>query len=100
MWFGSDFRMHLPKNELEKLAIYIDKKYIKLETTQMFNPNINGELNKEQFKIEKHTDYYILYGFFSDGAGTYTTKWKIANGKSKRYKISKEEEDFQWQNTN
>ncbi len=100
LWYGSDFRMDLPKNELKSLTIYIDKKYIKLNVSQMFNPNLNGELTKEQFKIEKHSEHYILYGFFSDGAGTYTTNWKIYKGKSERGKISKDEQDFNWQNTN
>lgn len=99
VWYGSDFRMDLPKNELKNLAIYIDGKYVKLDVSKMFNPNFNGNLNKEQFKIEKFPNYYILYGFFSDGAGTYTTKWKIENKKSFRYKISNDEEDFKWQET-
>lgn len=100
LWYGSDFRMDLPKNELKSLTIYIDEKYIRLDVSQMFNPNLKGELTKEQFKIEKHSEHYILYGFFSDGAGTYTTNWKISKGKSERGKISKDEQDFNWQNTN
>ena len=97
-WYGSDFRMDLPKNELKSLAIYIDEKYINLDVSQMFNPNNSGELEKNQFKIKKVNDLYILYGYFSDGAGTYTTSWKIRNGKSERNKISNNEEDFVWQN--
>ena len=97
-WYGSDFRMDLPKNELKSLAIYIDEKYINLDVSQMFNPNNRGELEKNQFKIKKVNDLYILYGYFSDGAGTYTTSWKIRNGKSERNKISNNEEDFVWQN--
>lgn len=97
-WYGSDFKMDLPKNELKSLAIYIDEKYINLDVSQMFNPNNSGELEKNQFKIKKVNDLYILYGYFSDGAGTYTTSWKIRNGKSERNKISNNEEDFVWQN--
>ncbi len=97
-WYGSDFKMDLPKNELKSLTIYIDEKYIKLDVSQMFNPNNGEELDKNQFKIKKEKDFYILYGFFSDGAGTYTTSWKIRNGKSERSKISNDEEDFKWQN--
>ncbi len=97
-WYGSDFKMDLPKNELKSLTIYVDDKYIKLDVSQMFNPNNSGELDKNQFKIKKEKDFYILYGFFSDGAGTYTTSWKIKNGKSERNKISNDEEDFKWQN--
>ena len=97
-WYGSDFKMDLPKNELKSLTIYVDDKYIKLDVSQMFNPNNSGELDKNQFKIKKEKDFYILYGYFSDGAGTYTTSWKIKDGKSFRRKISSNEEDFKWQN--
>ncbi len=97
-WFGSDSKINLPNNELEKLAIFIDGKYFELETSQMFNPNFSGKLDKKQFKLEKQSESYILYGFFSDGAGTYTTNWIIANDKSSRGKISTEEIDFEWQN--
>lgn len=97
-WYGSDFKMDLPKNELKSLTIYVDDKYIKLDVSQMFNPNNSGELDKNQFKIKKEKDFYILYGYFSDGAGTYTTSWKIKDGKSERSKISSDEEDFKWQN--
>lgn len=99
-WYGSDFRMDLPKNELKSLVISIGEKYIELDVSQMFNPNLNWALIKEQFKIEKKSDYYMLYGYFSDGAGTYTTYWKIQNGTSERGKISKDDQDFNWQNNN
>ncbi len=98
-WYGSDIKMELPKNELAALAIFIEGKYIKLDVSQMFNPNTNGELNKDQFKIKDYKNYYFLYGFFSDGAGTYTAHWKIKNGKAERIKISNEDIDFEWQNT-
>ncbi|WP_333851494.1 hypothetical protein [Epilithonimonas sp.] len=97
-WYGSDFKMDLPKNELKSLTIYIDEKYIKLDVSQMFNPSNGEELDKNHFKIKKEKDFYILYGYFSDGAGTYTTSWKIKDGKSFRRKISSNEEDFKWQN--
>ena len=100
LWYGSDFRMDLPKNELKKLSIFINNKYLELDVSEMFNPNLSGELNKDQFKIVKKSNYYILYGYFSDGAGTYTTNWKIEDGKSFRGTISKDEEDFEWQNSN
>jgi hypothetical protein len=99
-WYGSDFKMDLPKNELESLTINIDKCSINLNVSEMFNPNYNGELNKNQFKLEKQKRIYILYGFFSDGSGTYTTKWIIKDCKSERSKLSNDEKDFEWQNSN
>ncbi|SIT18059.1 hypothetical protein [Chryseobacterium gambrini] len=97
-WYGSETKTELPKNELKSLAIFIDGKYIKLDVSQMFNPNFSGELNKSQFQIKKFKHYYLLFGFFSDGAGTYTAHWKIQNEKAERIKISNNDEDFQWQN--
>lgn len=97
-YYGSDFRMDFPKNELEKLSIYINNKSIKLDVSQIYNPNHTGELIEDQFKLEKHKEFYILYAYFSDGAGTYTTNWKIKDFKSERSKLSSDEIDFEWQN--
>jgi hypothetical protein len=99
-WYGSDFRMDYPKNKLENLSIKLNDCYVKLDVSKMFNANYSGELNKDQFKLEKHNNIYILYAFFSDGAGTYTTNWKIKDCKSVRNKISLDEIDFEWQNNN
>ncbi len=99
-WFGSDFKMDYPKFILENLTIKLNECQIKLDVSKMFNPNYSGELNKNQFKLEKQNDYYILYGFFSDGAGTYTTNWKIKSCKSERSEISQDEDAFEWQNSN
>ena len=89
----------IKESDLKDLSIYHNNRYIKLDVSQMFNPNYSGELNKSQFKIEKHKEFFILYGFFSDGAGTYTTNWTIKDGKSKRSKLSNDDEDFNWQLT-
>jgi hypothetical protein len=97
-WFGSDFKMDYPKNKLENLTVKINECYVKLDVSKMFNPNYDGKLNKNQFKLIKQNDIYILYGFFSDGAGTYTTNWKIKDCKSKRSELSQDEKDFEWQN--
>jgi hypothetical protein len=99
-YYGSDFRMEFPKNELEELSIFINNKFIKLEVSQIYNPNHSGQLSKNQFKLEKHKDFYVLYAFFSDGAGTYTTNWKITDSNSKRSELSNDENDFEWQSNN
>jgi hypothetical protein len=99
-YYGSDFRMEFPKNELEELSIFINNKFIKLEVSQIYNPNHSGQLSKNQFKLEKHKDFYVLYAFFSDGAGTYTTNWKITDSNSKRSELSNDEKDFEWQSNN
>jgi hypothetical protein len=40
---------------------------------------------------------YRLYAFFSDGAGTYTSNWRIANGAAVRELLSNDEMYFGWQ---
>ena len=96
-WYGSDWGMEFPRNELTKLTIQINGRNIKLNTNQMFNPNYCGSLYERQFKLKKTDNSYMLYGFFSDGAGTYTVYWKIYGKQSKRIKISNNEKDFDWQ---
>jgi len=98
-WYGSDWGMEFPKNELTKLTLELNGDNIKLNTSQMFNPNYSGSLNEGQFKLKKTGNSYMLYAFFSDGAGTYTVYWKINNKKSVRVKISNDEKDFEWQVT-
>jgi hypothetical protein len=96
-WYGSDRGIEFPKNELTKLEVIINNNVIKLETSKMFNPSFSGELFETQFKLKKKKDYYILFAYFSDGAGTYSAHWKIINGKSERIVLSNEEEYFEWQ---
>ena len=96
-WFGSELQIETPKNELENLSIKINGKITNLDVSQMYNPNFSGQLGKHQFKLVKYKNYYKLFGYFSDGAGTYTSHWKIVNGKSNRILISNDEKDFEWQ---
>ncbi len=98
IWYGSDIPVDKPKNQLTNLVLEIGKNKIILDVSSMFNPNFSGELSKHQFKIVKEGNQYILYGFFSDGAGTYTAHWKIVDTISIREVISNLEEYFSWQN--
>ena len=94
IWFGSDDGLALPQYQLTKLTISISGKKIPLDVTGMFNPTYTGKLFLRQFYIEKDQPGYALYGYFSDGAGTYMALWKIVKGKSMRLKISRDEADF------
>lgn len=96
-WFGSDYGMVFPKNQLTKLEIKIKDRFYNLETSQMFNPNYSGELNEIQFKLKKFRNFYVLYSFFSDGAGSYSAHWKIQKNSSKREVLSNDEKYFEWQ---
>ena len=98
IWYGSDIPVDKPKNQLTNLVLEIGKNKIILDVSSMFNPNFSGELSKHQFKIIKEGNQYVLYGFFSDGAGTYTAHWKIVDTISIREVISNLEEYFSWQN--
>lgn len=96
-WYGSDQGLELPRTQLKQLKIFINNKPISLDVSGMFNPRFGYELSEKQFKLVKKASQYLLYGYFSDGAGTYTAHWKISNGKSTRLKISNDEKDFTWQ---
>lgn len=95
-WYGSDQGLELPRNQLNKLTIYINKQPIALNCSGMFNPVYAYEFDPQQFELKNKGNNYYLFGFFSDGAGTYTAHWKISDGKSTRVKISNDEEDFSW----
>ena len=97
IWYGNDLGLRIPKNQLTRLTLRINKNDISLDFSGMFNPSFGGGLTKEQFKLKATEDGYILYGHFSDGAGTYTTNWRIVKNKSIRQTISRDERDFYWQ---
>ena len=99
-WFGTDLGMTKPKNQLKKLILNLNNSQIELEVANMFNPNYSGSLSGHQFLLKKEGEFYKLYGFFSDGAGTYTVHWKIIKNSSVREVISNEESYFFWQNEN
>lgn len=96
IWYGSDIPVDKPKNQLTNLVLEIGINKIILDVSSMFNPNFSGELSKHQFKIEKEGNQYVLYGFFSDGAGSYTAHWRIIDNLSIREVISNSEEYFSW----
>jgi hypothetical protein len=97
IWYGNDLGLEVPKNQLTRLTLRINNSNINLDISGMFNPNPSGRLTKEQFKWKATEHGYILYGYFSDGAGAYTANWKIVKDKSIRQTISQDERDFYWQ---
>jgi hypothetical protein len=97
VWFGKDFGLDLPRNQLIKLTLKVKGKEIPLNVSGMYNPSYTGYLNKEYFKLKEYVGGWILYGMFSDGAGTYTVHWRIIKGKSIRQVISNDERQFYWQ---
>ncbi len=98
IWLGSDIGMDNPRNQLKKLILTIDSISVELDFKNMFNPSFDGGLSKNQFLIKKVGRFYRLYGFFSDGAGTYTVHWRILGKSSIREVISNDETYFSWQN--
>jgi len=97
IWFGADEGMELPRTQLRRLTLTINGSAIALDISGMYNPSGGNTLKKDHFKIQKEGQSYLLYGFFSDGAGTYTALWKIVKNRSIRLKISNDEADFRWQ---
>ena len=93
-WFGADMGMEKPKDQLTKLTLKIENRFIELEVSGMFNA---GYLSKHQFSFRKEGSFYKLYAFFSDGAGSYTAHWLIVDGSSIREVLSNDERYFYWQ---
>ncbi|QBN19372.1 hypothetical protein [Flavobacterium nackdongense] len=98
IWLGSDTGMENPRNQLKKLILTINSKSVELDIKNMFNPSFDGGLSMNQFLLKKEGVFYRLYGFFSDGAGTYTVHWRILGKSSIREVISNDETYFSWQN--
>jgi hypothetical protein len=96
-WFGGDAGLDLPKYQLSSLILEFKNKSIKLDVSQMFEPAYNGILQRDQLKITKTRDGFVLDAYFSDGAGTYVAQWKIKNGISNRTVLTKDESQF-WMN--
>jgi hypothetical protein len=98
IWFGADQGLDLPKNKLLKLIIIINGTSIPLETNGMYNVNFGSlTIREKQFKLVKTNIGYTLYGYFSDGAGTYTAHWTILKNKAIKNVISNDETFFSWQ---
>jgi hypothetical protein len=97
IWFGTDQGLDIPKNQLTKMAIKINGKEIGLDVSGMYNPSFTGQLTKNQFKLKSLGEEYTLYGYFSDGAGTYTAHWTIIRNESLRQIITKDERELYWQ---
>jgi hypothetical protein len=87
--FGTDHNM--PKYQLLKLTIKINNATIPLCTDYMYDLNWDNSIRKDQFLFKKDEVGYSLYGFFSDGAGSYGVCWKIINNKSFRLIITNSE---------
>lgn len=97
IWFGTDQGLDIPRNQLTKMTIKISGKEVGLDVSGMYNPSFTGQLTKNQFKLKSIGEEYTLYGYFSDGAGTYTAHWTVIKGKSIRQIITKDERAFYWQ---
>jgi len=98
IWFGTDEGMELPVTQLKRLTFTVNGSAIALDITGMYNPSGGNTLKKDHFKVKKEGSGYMVYGMFSDGAGSYTAQWKIVKNRSIRLKISNDEADFKWQN--
>ena len=96
-WFGSDRSLAHPRSEFVSFYLVLKGKRIQLNTEGMYNPSFSYYLTPNRFKLVQSGKQYMLYSFFSDGAGTYTVHWRISGGKSNVAVISNDEEDFKWQ---
>jgi hypothetical protein len=96
-WYGLDRGLDLPKNELVSLKLKVKGRFVNLPVAGMFNPNYSGRLSAKQFSLKSDRGAYMLYGYFSDGAGSYTAHWRVKGNRAERIVISTDESDFSWQ---
>lgn len=92
-WFGTDMGLELPKYVLEEIVVIHNGESINLDVTQMFNPVFSKTITERHFQVESESDRILIYGWFSDGAGTYCAKWLVKDGSSKRTLLSNSESD-------
>lgn len=92
-WYGTDMGLELPKYQLEEVIVIHNGEKIKLDVTQMFNPVFSKTITERHFQIESVNGQFSIYGWFSDGAGTYCAKWLVKGGSSKRTLLSNSEAD-------
>ncbi len=86
--FGTD--LDLPRNQLIKATIKIDKNTINLDATCMYNPWF-GKPNVKNFTQKKAFGGYLVSGYFSDGAGSYEAEWFVIENSAVRTRLVKGE---------
>jgi hypothetical protein len=92
-WYGADMGMELPRYELKEIVLIHEGKKINLDISKMFNPAFSTTISTRHFDVKLINDVIQIYGWFSDGAGTYCAKWLVKNNSSKRILLSKSETD-------
>lgn len=92
-WFGCDKGLELPIYQLDSLIFSNANVHVRLEVSSMYNPTFSGTIDKRHFEIINYMDENVLSGWFSDGAGTYCSRWVIRNGKQIRTLLSTDEEE-------
>lgn len=92
-WFGMDRGMELPKYQLKSLIFIDEDDTIFLDVSRMYNPTFYDGISNKHFLLEKSDDILEIFGWFSDGAGTYCAKWIISNSVAHRILLSNSEDD-------
>ncbi|HUV30841.1 MAG TPA: hypothetical protein VMY05_07130 [Acidobacteriota bacterium] len=81
--FGTDGE--LPSNQLIKATVIIEVDTISLDVSCMYNPFF-GEPDPRFFKIVRRSGF-VIWGYFSDGAGSYEAEWLIVKNSSVRVRL-------------
>jgi hypothetical protein len=87
--FGTDGG--LPHTQLDSAVLIIEGVKVPLDVGQMYDPWLAAP-SHQSFTLTQYEDGWILTGLFSDGAGTYLTRWRILSGTSLRQVISDDED--------
>ena len=92
-WYGMDHGLELPKFDLKEIVFVRNEEKVNLDVSQMFNPAFSTSISERHFRAELINDDVQIYGWFSDGAGTYCAKWLVKDSDSKRILLSTSEEE-------
>lgn len=90
-WFGSDIGMDLPKYQLDSIVFKYEDLKILLDVSGMFNPTFSGTIDERHFNIKTNGESFVINGWFSDGAGTYCSRWLLRNNSQIRTLLSNDE---------
>lgn len=91
--YGIDSGMELPKLELKEIVVLHEGEKTNLDVSQMFNPVFGTFISERHFDVQLINSEIQIYGWFSDGAGTYCAKWLVKNSTSTRILLSRSEEE-------
>lgn len=81
----------LPRYELASASLMLRGVRYRLPVQGMYNPWFDDGPSPRLFRLVRQPHGYLLWAMFSDGAGSYTSKWCIQGKSAKRILLSTDE---------